>query len=208
MKRENNVIVSIGRQYGSGGSLVAKELAKLMGVKYYDKLLLEESARHSGLSEKYFESMDERSPLAFSNILSSGLFSMSEYGSSFNDERIFGIVSSEIMQLAQKESAVVVGRCSDYLLRDRKGLITIFISSPMEARIREISAREHISEREAMNKIKRTDKERAAYYNFYTDKKWGDASSYNITIDSSFFGVEQTAKILHELVVNFQQREP
>lgn len=201
MSASKNLIISIGRQYGSGGLEIAQELAKLLGVNYYDKQIIEESARNSGLSKEYFESKDERSPLAISSILTSGIFAMGDMSHNFCDEQVFKIVSDGLRSIAEKSSSVIVGRCSNYILRDCPRLISIFIYSPIKDRVKRVADREIVSEREALNLIKRHDKARASYFNFYTDMKWGDTLSYDITINSSLLSVEECAEVLKNAIV-------
>lgn len=201
MSEKGNLIVSVGRQYGSGGLEIAIKLAELLGVEYYDRELLKKSAKSSGLSQEFFESQDERSPLSIAGIFTSGMLSTPDLVGGFSDERLFNIISEQMQQIGQKHSMVVVGRCSDYIFRDSARLVSIFVHAPLKERVKRVALRESLSEREALSKIKRKDKERASYYNFYSDKRWGDSGSYDISINSSLLSIEQTAEMVKEIIL-------
>lgn len=199
-QREENLVITIGREYGSGGRSIAIELAKVLGIKYYDKELMAIAAKDSGLKAECFEHVDEKTPGSFLSSLASNFFHLSDYNNAFNDEKLFQFQSDAIKRVADESDAVIVGRCSDYILRNRSRMISIFLHAPIKSRIKTVSERESLSEREALERIKSRDKERAAYYNFYSDKTWGKASTYMISLDSSVMSIEENAQTIAKLI--------
>ncbi len=198
------VIVTIGRQYGSGGRRIGTRLAEMLSLDYYDKSLFDEASRMSGVKREYFERADEKSPLpsiglemGFGGVYGTPFFG----GAQTLEDNLFRFLSDTICKIADgPRGAVIVGRCADYILRDRKELFSVFVHAPLPDRIRRTAERERLSEREAMNRIKRQDKQRAGFYNFYSGGKWGEASTYDLCIDSSFTGIERTCDLLASLV--------
>ncbi len=198
------VIVTIGRQYGSGGRRIGTRLAEMLSLDYYDKSLFDEASRMSGVKREYFEQADEKSPMpAISlDMGMSGICGTQFFGAAHRiEDSLFRLLSETICDIADKgRGAVIVGRCADYILRDRKELFSVFVHAPMPDRVRRTAEREHLSERAALERIKRQDKQRAAFYNFYSGNKWGDASTYDLCIDSSFTGIDRTCDLLASLV--------
>lgn len=196
------MVITVGRQYGSGGREIGTMLAEKLGFAYYDDLLLKEAAKESGLCEELFRSFDER-PKSF-------LYSvaMDPYSFSMNhvtpkgsiEQQIYLATYDTIKKLAEKGSCVLIGRCADYALKDRDDVINLFITAPLENRIARVARRNGISEDEARERIKKTDKSRASYYNYYSSKDWGDAKSYDLCIDSSLLGIEGTVELLEKLI--------
>lgn len=200
-----NFVITIGRQYGSGGREIGRLVADALNVKYYDKELLTEAAKASGLKPEIFEAADERSPSFFSNLwsfnlgLNSGSFFIGN--SPVSDEKIYAAQSAVMMELAGRSSCVIVGRSADYVLRNHPGLISVFIHSSIEKRILRIMNRTDIDSAEkARETADKKDKIRASYYNFYTDKTWGDAASYDLSIDSSKLSTDTVARIIVDYV--------
>ena len=193
---KNKFAVTIGRQYGSGGHDIGKELAQQMGVSFYDRKLITESAKRSGLSDEIFEQREERMPGTLRYALTFG----ATFSPGFGAETLFKIQSETIQEIASRESCVIVGRSADYVLRDDPMCFNVFVHSPLEVRIGLVASRLGISRKEAADKIADIDKMRAAYYDFYTDKKWGDSMSYHISIDSSLLGIDGTVKYLRSLI--------
>lgn len=196
-----NYVITIGRQYGSGGREIGRLVADALGIKYYDKELLTESSKASGVKPEVFEAADERTPSFFSNIWSFNLgFNAGSYllGSSpISDEKIYAAQSNVMKNLAQESSCLIVGRSADYVLRNHPGLISIFIHSSIEERIMRIMNRTGIDSAEkARTLAEKKDKLRASYYNFYTDKTWGDAAGYDLSIDSSKLSTEAVAEFI------------
>lgn len=202
-------IITIGRQFGSGGRVVGKELAKRLGFDYYDKELLNEAAKISGLDCSCFEQADEKELFSIPNILTSNWFSfgLGDNGnSSMSSEYIFKCQSEVIEMIAQKGNCVIVGRCADYVLRKLPNCINLFLHAPIEARVERVMARDKISEKEAYSIVKRHDKQRAAYYNFFTDKTWGDGKSYHFSIDSSILGIPETCDIICSFINKYKSK--
>lgn len=199
----NNFIITVGRQFGSGGRDVAIHLAKLMGINYYDKKLIIEAAKRSGLSDEYIEQAEERVPgrLFYAFTLGYG------FNSGFSEDSIFTIESDTIRDLAQKESCVIIGRSADYVLRDNPNCFNVFVHSPLDIRTKRVSEREDINIKEATELIRKVDKSRSAYYDFYTDKKWGLSASYHLSIDSSILGIEGTAQYIRDFIEKARKTE-
>ena len=196
------MVITVGRQYGSGGREIGTMLAEKLGIAYYDDMLLKEAAKESGLCEDLFRSFDER-PKSF-------LYSvaMDPYSFSMNhvmpngsiEQQVYLATYDTIKKLADKGPCVLIGRCADYALKDRDDVINLFITAPLENRIERVARRNGITRDEAKERIKRTDKSRASYYNYYSSKDWGDAKSYDLCIDSSLLGIEGTVELLEKLV--------
>ena len=193
---KNNLIITIGRQYGSGGREIGMMLSKLFGIAYYDKKLITEAAKRSGLADETFEKYEERRFGSLWHALSTG-FNVS---GGFAPEDIFRIQSETIMDIAAKEPCVIVGRCADYVLRDRPDCFNVFVSAPAGVRTRRVAVRRNISHEEAAAAIVKTDKSRASYYDFYTEKTWGAAASYQLCTDSSLLGLEGTARLIENFI--------
>ena len=187
---EKKLLITIGRQFGSGGKAVADELGRRLGIPVYDSELITEAARKSGISEEFFHKRDEKRRALFIGMRSG-----------MDDEVIFGIQSEVIRDLASKGSAIFVGRASDYVLRDLD-CVDVFISAPLEARIKRIMERQNLSASQAEDLIERKDRGRAEYYDFFTFSKWGVASNYDLCIDSSILGISGTA----ELIIDFAKK--
>lgn len=199
------MIITIGRQLGSGGRDIGKKLSEVMGLEYYDKEILDITARESGLNKKLFEEADEQARKGFSaGILGMRFPFLSEgmvgYGG-LSNEMLFQIQSDVIRDLAEKQSCVFIGRCADYILRDRTDCFSVFICANDEDRVKRIIGYgdKDISVEKARDLMERVDKKRAAFYNYYSNKTWGDASSYHVCINSSVFGVDETVSLLKEM---------
>ena len=187
----NNIIINIGRQFGSGGKQVALTIGSKLGIKVYDNELISKAAEESGFSKELFERSDEKRSMF--NIGS--FFSNERFVGTRNyvgDNELFKIQSDVIREIAEKGSAIFVGRCSNYILRDMRGL-DVFISSPIEERIKRVCERTGLDEEDARTHIERQDRTRETYYNFFTFGNWGAASDYDLCIDSSILGIDGTA---------------
>jgi cytidylate kinase len=203
------MIITIGRQLGSGGREIGKKLSEAMNIAYYDKEILEITAKESGLSQKLFEQADERTQKG----LPPGLFGMRfpflgdgmiGYGG-LSNEMLFQIQSDVIRDLAEKQSCVFIGRCADYILRERKDCLNVFICANDEDRVRRIigyGEDKGISVEKARDLVENVDKRRATYYNYYSNKTWGVASSYHICLNSSVFGIEGVVALLKGMAEN------
>ena len=185
-----NFVITIGRRFGSGGRALGKILSEKLGVPFYDKELLLDAAKKAGMSAEFFERNDERVPQFLSGIIpfSFGVNPMPWYvgTTSISDDSLYHSQSDFITDLASRQSCIIVGRSADYVLRNHPHLISVFLTAPMEdcvARI--LERRECLTKQDAEQMARKVNNLRANYYNFYTDKTWGDAASYDLCIDSS-----------------------
>jgi cytidylate kinase len=200
----DNIIISIGRQFGSGGGEIGQKLAKELNLPYYDRELLAIAAQESGLCPEVFEKADEREASVLSYAFSLGFSPLGmyiPYDDILSNEKLFLLQSETIRNLAEKESCVIIGRCSDYILRNHSGCLSFFIHNTFDNRIKNIIEREKVCEARAKELIVKADKSRAAYYNYYTNKQWGFASSYNFSIDASILGSDGTVTFMKDLII-------
>ena len=193
---EPHLIISIGRQIGAGGLGVARHLSKETGLKVYDKELLSEVARESGLDQAFFEQRDEHSSRGLRTSLQNfrsllGLYNRAGTNTVMTEEQLFKIQSEVMRKIAAKEDCIIVGRCADYILRDEPRLATFFISADLESRIRNLMRVGGKTEDEARRFIEAGDRKRAEYYNYYTFKRWGDSASYDLCIDATKLGDDE-----------------
>lgn len=193
-----HIIINVGRQLGSGGHDIGRMLALDFQAKYYDRELLNLAAKESGLSEKIFEQNDEKKGF-FRGLLNLGsphVNSDGGYKSSFSQEALFQFQSDAIVKAAKEGSCVFVGRCADYVLRDFGNTVNVFITASMNYRIGQIMNKQQIDADAARKFIEQGEATRAAYYNYYTGKKWGHSSSYDLCIDSSILGLVESEKLI------------
>lgn len=201
MEDKNKVIINVGRQIGSGGGEIARILADKFDCRFLDKELLNLAAKESGFSEKFFEQSDEQRGFLKSlfHIHAPFVGDSNMYRNNFSEENLFLFQSEAIKKAASEGSCVFVGRAADYILREEPNAISIFITADIESRIDNVSKRMGIDKEAARKFIDDKEDERSKYYNYYTGKKWGHASSYDLCVDSSILGIEQTA----EFIANF-----
>lgn len=198
---DSRVVITVGRQFGSGGREFGLRLATRYGLKYYDKELLSEAARRSGVAREFFEKSDERAPSFVDGLFSFAVgmnpLSYFQGSTAIGDDSIYRAQSDFIHQLAHQESCVIVGRTADYVLRDDPHLVSIFVHADEDDAIERICRREpELTRDKARSRMNRINRLRANYYNFYTDKTWGDARSYDLTVDSSSMPMERLADFL------------
>ena len=201
-----NKIYTIGREFGSGGREVGEKLAAKLGIKLYDKELLQQAAKDSGFCEEIFENHDEKPTNSFLYSLVMDTYSVSGYSAAqFLDmplnHKVFLAQFETIKKIAEKESCVIVGRCADYALSDNPDCINIFIHADLDVRIKNVSRNLNITENKARDIINKTDKQRASYYNYYTSKKWGDSKSYNLSLDAGKLGTDNCV----EMILKFRE---
>lgn len=201
-----NKIYTIGREFGSGGREVGEKLAAKLGIKLYDKELLQQAAKDSGFCEEIFENHDEKPTNSFLYSLVMDTYSVSGYSAApFLDmplnHKVFLAQFETIKKIAEKESCVIVGRCADYALSDNPDCINIFIHADLDVRIKNVSKNLNITENKARDIINKTDKQRASYYNYYTSKKWGDSKSYNLSLDAGKLGIDNCV----EMILKFRE---
>jgi cytidylate kinase len=189
-------VICFGRQLGSGGREIAEKLAKKLDLPLYDKEILALAAKNTGLGRELFENADEKaSPNIFVGFARSYPIvneSLIVQESPLSNNALFKFQCEVITQIASKGSAVFVGRCADFILRDHPGLFSVFICGDNKDRIERLCRLRGISIEEAIKTIKKIDKQRSTYYKYYTDKTWGEASSYNVCINSSVLGIDGT----------------
>ena len=196
-------VITIGRQLGSGGKKIGEELAARFGISCYDKELIQMASQESGLGREFFEQADEKTRFSiFGGLLGLRSSYMDEgYVNNYLcNEYLFKIQSDVIRHLADEQSCIFVGRCADYILREYPRCINVFISAETKDRIRRICDNQQISAGKAKELIERTDKKRAGYYNYYSNKTWGMAASYHLCINSSVFGISGTADYIQDFV--------
>lgn len=186
---KKHIIINIGRQFGCGGKAIADEISRQLGIPAYDGELLTEAARKSGIRHEVFQSSDEK-------------FRFWSFGSGLTDPEIYKIQSDTIRDIAQKGSAIFVGRAANYVLRDMDCL-NIFISAPLEVRVQSIMERHKLSHKDAESLVVKRNKQREDYYNFFTFREWSDASNYDLCIDSSVLGIQGTA----DFIIEFARRK-
>lgn len=195
-----HTIITIGRQFGSGGLGVANEIGKKLGIKVFDKELITKASQESGFSKALFTKTDEKRSLwNLSSYFVTGRFgSVQTY---VGDNDLFKIQSDVIREIAMDGSAIFVGRCSNYILRDLNTL-NVFVTAPLSDRIKRVAERSSLTNEEAKNLIDKNDRTRETYYNFFTFGSWGSASDYDLCVDSSILGIEGTA----EMVIDFGRK--
>ena len=195
-----NLVISIGRQTGSRGRIIGREIAKRLGISFYDKEILSVAAKHSGMSKHIFEYHDEKPTNSFLYSLVMDTYSFGYSSAAFTDmpinHKVFLAQFDAIKKIASEESCVMVGRCADYALADNPSAISVFIHADMDKRIDRISRKYELSAAAAKDRIQKTDKQRSSYYNYYTSKKWGDANSYHLCLDSGILGIEGCVEMI------------
>ncbi len=203
MKEDRHIIINVGRQLGSGGRDIGRMLAQEFGATYYDKELLNLAAQESGFSKEFFERNDERKGFLRSFLhlpYAIGSSSTNFYQNNFSQEGLFKFQSDAIRKAAQEGSCVFLGRCADYVLRDFNDVVNVFITASLDFRIENVATKQGIGREEAMKLIENGERERANYYNYFTGKQWGHATSYDLCIDSSAIGIAETVRIISDFV--------
>ena len=193
-------VITISRQFGSGGHEVGEKLARQLDVPFYDKALIAMAAKQSGLSEEVFANADEKatSSLLYSMVMGSYSFGARVPGINempIND-KLFIIQSDIIKKAAADGPCVIIGRCADYILREHENCLNVFVHANKEDRIRRSVMKKDCEERKAADFVTKKDKERANSYNFYSNKRWDDLQNYDITIDTSRFTVDEAVELL------------
>ena len=207
---KGNLVITIGRQCGSGGKDIGMKLAEKMGVKCYDKELLAQAAKNSGLCQELFESHDEKPTSSFLYSLVMDTYSMGYNSSAYMDmplnHKIFLAQFDTIKKIADEGPCVIVGRCADYALADYKNCINLFIFGDDDVKTKRIMTRYDLTEAKAKEMITKKDKQRQSYYNYYSSKKWGRADSYDLCINSSILGIDGTVKLIIQYVDDFEKK--
>ena len=207
---EQTFVINIGRSLASGGRYIGQRLAKCFDIHYFDKEILSLAADQSGFSTEIFEQNDERKGF-FRNVFSTfapGLAHNVFYGNQFNDDTLFRIQSEAIRYAAEQQSCVFMGRCADYVLRDKERKVNIFVAADIEDRIQRIMEAQQISEHKARRIIEQGDEDRANFYNFYSNKRWGYAETYDLCVNSSVLGLDKTFELVRDFVCNKLEIKP
>ena len=202
---KNKIIITIARQFGSGGREIGAKLADTLGIPFYDKSLIHLAAKESGIDEDLFDYADEK---AYHNFWTTSASNTSYYGnriSLFNEmpmnDKLFLIQSNIIKKLAENGSCVIVGRCADYILQNDEHTVPVFIHSSEQDRQNRVIHTYGIAEKDAKDVMVKTDKKRAAYYNYYSGEKWGRADNYDLSINSSAVGIDGAV----DLIIKFAE---
>ena len=205
-----NTIITIGRQYGSGGREIGHKLAEALNIKYYDNELLDRAAKDSGICQELFENHDEKPSNSFLYSLVMDTYSMGYASAVLSDmpinHKVFLAQFNAIKSIANEGPCVMVGRCADYALEEYPNRVSIFIYGKLDKRIRRIATRHNMSDAKAKEAIRKTDKQRSSYYNYYTSKRWGDISSYDLCIDSGALGIDGTVALIKDFVMKREAR--
>ena len=190
-------IITISREFGSGGRFIGEEVAKKLGIAYYDKNIIGQIAEKSGLSPEYIQENAELSP-------KKGLFAYAFSGRDITgksvEDMVYEVQRNIILELAEKEPCVIIGRNADYILKDRDDVLNVFIHGDMPEKIKRITGLYNVKEKEAVKMMADTDKRRRTNYNFYTDQNWGKASNYTLSLNSSQLGYDRCEAIIMECV--------
>jgi len=200
---DTHIIINLGRQLGSGGHDIGRMLALDFKAQYYDRAILSRAAKESGLSERMFEQHDEHKSFLRSFLHLPGGVANSGYQQSggFSQDALFKFQSDAILRAADEGNCVFVGRCADYILRNRVDTVNIFITANMDFRVSQVMAKQGFTDRdEALRFIEQGESQRAEYYKYYTGKKWGQAENYDLCIDSSVLGLMETEKLISQFV--------
>lgn len=190
-------IITISREFGSGGRFIGEEVAKKLGIAYYDKNIIGQIAEKSGLSPEYIQENAELSP-------KKGLFAYAFSGRDITgksvEDMVYEAQRNIILELAEKEPCVIIGRNADYILKDRDDVLNVFIHGDMPEKIKRITGLYNVKEKEAVKMMADTDKRRRTNYNFYTDQNWGKSSNYTLCLNSSQLGYDRCEMIIMECV--------
>ena len=190
-------IITISREFASGGRFIGEEVAKKLGIAYYDKNIIGQIAEKSGLSPEYIQENAELSP-------KKGLFAYAFSGRDITgksvEDMVYEAQRNIILELAEKEPCVIIGRNADYILKDRDDVLNVFIHGDMPEKIKRITGLYNVKEKEAVKTMADTDKRRRTNYNFYTDQNWGKASNYTLCLNSSQLGYDRCEMIIMECV--------
>ena len=197
-----HIIINVGRQVGAGGQEIGRMLAKDFEAQYYDRELLNLAAKESGFSEKFFKQNDEKKGFlrGLFNVQAPHIIGGSLYGSNFSQEGLFQFQSDAIRKAASEGSCVFLGRCADYILRDFENVVNVFITASMDFRVDVVSKVKQLDAEHARKLIEHVESRRAQYYNYYTGKRWGAAESYDLCIDVSILGLEETEKLIADYI--------
>ncbi len=203
-------VITIGRQFGSGGREIGEKLSKAYGINFYDRELLARAAKESGFCEEILQNHDERPTNSFLYNLVIDTYSFGYNSSAFVDmpisQKVFLAQFDTIKKVADEGPCVIVGRCADYALDGRDNVINLFIYADDDFKIKRVMDIYDLDENKARDMINKKDKQRQSYYNYYTNRKWGKADTYDLCINSSVLGVDGSVKLIKQFVEDFESR--
>ena len=202
---QKSLIITIGRQFGSGGHEIGEKLAKKLGIKFYDKELIKLIAKQSGLCEKVLESYDEKPTNSLLYSIVMDIYPSVMYTGPTIDQQIYQANYDTIRRLADGEPCVIVGRCADYILRDHPELVSVFVHANSDFRAARIAEEYKLPDAKVRDLLVKTDKKRANYYNVQSEKQWGAASSYNLCIESSEVGIDGAVDLIMDYI-NYKKK--
>ncbi len=197
-------IITLGRQLGSNGKIIGKALAEQLGISFYDKALIAKAAKESGLSESLFDGIDEKPThsLLYSLVMgiqsSKGLYY--QYNDMLNGDNVFKLQADVIKNISTEGPCIIVGRCADYILRNNPHLIKLFLYADSETRIKNLMARDNMTEKEAASAVSKADKRRSNFYNFYTNNTWGDVNNYDLCLNTGTLSTDECVKTLVDYI--------
>ena len=201
---KTSMVITIGRQYGSGGREVGRRLAARLEIPYYDKEILSEASKDSGIAEELFEDHDEKPTRSFLYSLVTGVQTHGNPSTMYMDmplnHRIFLAQFDTIRRIASDGPCVIVGRCADYVLRDQENVLNVFIKADKEERIRRIVEYYGADPLKAEEQLKKADKQRASYYNYYATGSWGHIDNYDLCVDTGALGITGSVDLIAECV--------
>ena len=204
-----NTIITLGRQFGSGGRAVGKKLAEDLGIPYYDKEILSRAAKESGICESLFENHDEKPTNSFLYSLVMDTYSAGYATMGMEmpmSQKVFLAQFDAIKKIAEEGPCVIVGRCADYALEELDNVVSVFVHAPLEKRIARVGEYEKIDPAAAKKMVLQNDKKRASYYNYYSNKKWGDGATYDLCVNTGKVGIYGAAEIIKNYVIMKETR--
>lgn len=205
-----NSVITIGRQFGSGGREIAQKLAERFGIPFFDKELLARAAKDSGLCEEVLQNHDEMPTSSFLYNLVMDTYSFGYNSSAYVDmpvsHRVFLAQFDTIKKIADEGPCVIVGRCADYALADRENLISVFIAADPELKLKRVMERYDLTESRAREMLLKKDKQRKSYYDYYSSKRWGHVDTYDISINSSVLGIDGTVRLLCQYISDVEEK--
>lgn len=202
-------IITLGRQFGSGGRAVGKKLAEDLGIPYYDKEILSRAAKESGICESLFENHDEKPTNSFLYSLVMDTYSAGYAAMGMEmpmSQKVFLAQFDAIKKIAAEGPCVIVGRCADYALEELDNVVSVFVHAPLEKRIARVGEYEKIDPAAAKKMVLQNDKKRASYYNYYSNKKWGDGATYDLCVNTGKVGIYGAAEIIKNYVIMKETR--
>ncbi len=193
MQKNSHYVITIGREFGSGGHEIGKKLAQALDIKFFDGELISEASRQSGVCEDMLGKSDEKAP----GILDYALLGGWGNESVLSCGSFYVLLSKVIKGLVQEQSCVIVGRTADYIMREHPHCVSIFIHAPEDYKAKRVCQEQHIDKDKALEMMQKKDHQRAKYYSFYTDNEWGKSNNYDLSIDSSKLGINGTVALIH-----------